>query len=235
VARAAVALAVITLCLTGCGVVNEAKAAVHDVEGNKATVDAFTSKVQNGESTTFSATYVTTGSAPATVTYAVQPPKELAFTDTPTGSAGPSLDLVVNPSGEFSCTPPSAGSGSPWSCVKLDATTAAGQNQLFDVYTPSHWVSFLKGLALAAGIAGDHVTSSTMTVNGFPLQCVDFVAPGVPGTSTICSTAQGILGYVKVASDATSFAITHYTTSPAASLFQTPPGADISASPSGTT
>jgi hypothetical protein len=31
------------------------------------------------------------------------------------------------------------------------------------------------------------------------------VASGVPGTSTICTTAQGILGYVKVASNPNQF------------------------------
>jgi len=49
----------------------------------------------------------------------------------------------------------------------------------------------------------------------------------VPGTSTICSTAQGILGYVKVASDSTSFQITNYSPSPSASLFQVPAGATV--------
>jgi hypothetical protein len=49
----------------------------------------------------------------------------------------------------------------------------------------------------------------------------------VPGTSTICTTAQGILGYVKVASDSTSFEITAFSSSPPASLFELPPGATV--------
>ena len=73
-----------------------------------------------------------------------------------------------------------------------------------------------------------------MTLNGFNMQCVDFVAPGVAGTSTICTTPQNILGYVKVASDSTSFEITKFSASPPASLFQTPPGATITPVPSGT-
>jgi hypothetical protein len=80
---------------------------------------------------------------------------------------------------------------------------------------------------LAAGFAGDKVFSSDKTVNGFAMHCVDFVASGVPGTSTICTTAQGILGYVKVASEPTSFEITSYSTAPSASLFQLPRGAKI--------
>ena len=65
-----------------------------------------------------------------------------------------------------------------------------------------------------AGLAGDKVTTSTMSLNGFDMNCVDLVAKGVTGTSTICSTSQGILGYVKVASDSTSFQITDYSSSP---------------------
>ncbi len=226
------ALAASTFGLTSCGVVNAAKNAVHTVEGNKSTIDAFTSKVQSGESSTFEATYMTTGSSPATVVYAVQPPNKVSFTITPTAGGGAATDLVVNQSGEYSCTPPS-GSTSTWSCQMLDSGSAATQNQIIDFYTPSHWITFLKDFSLAAGIAGDHVTSSTMTVNGFNMQCVDFIAPGVTGTSTICTTPQNILGYVKVASDSTSFEITNYSSSPAASLFETPPGATITPAQSG--
>jgi hypothetical protein len=62
------------------------------------------------------------------------------------------------------------------------------------------------------------------------MNCIDLVARGVTGSSTICSTAQGILGYVKVASNSTSFQITSYSSSPAASLFQLPPGATVTTS-----
>jgi uncharacterized protein YceK len=213
------------LALSGCGVVNSAKMVEHDVEGNKATIDAFNSKLQSGAATTFSATYVTTGSAPATVVYAVQPPEGLAFQTTPASGAG-GVDIIVNSSGEYLCTPPSSGSG-PTSCQKLDPASAQDQNNIFDFYTPAHWVNFLKGLSLVAGFAGDKVTTSTMTVNGFPLQCVDFQASGVAGTSTICSTDQGILGYVRVASSSTSFEIKSYTAGPPASLFELPPGAVV--------
>jgi hypothetical protein len=230
----AVALLLLGFGLTSCSVVTDAKNAVHDVEGNKSTVDAFTNKVKSGESSTFEATYMTTGTSPTTIVYAVQPPTGLSFTETPSGSGTPTVDLIVNSSGEYSCTPPSPGSGSGWSCQKLDSSTAASQNALFDFYTPAHWVTFLNDFSLAAGIAGDKVTTSSMTVNGFALQCVDFVAPGVAGTSTICTTPQDILGYVKVASNSTSFEITSYSASPPASLFQTPPGATITTAQTGT-
>jgi len=82
-------------------------------------------------------------------------------------------------------------------------------------------------VSLVAGLAGDKVTSSTKSLNGFDMNCVDLVAKGVSGTSTICTTSQGILGFVSIASDSTSFQITNYSSSPSPSLFQLPPGATV--------
>jgi hypothetical protein len=210
---------------TGCSAINKVKQDVHTVEGNKSTVDSFTKNLQSTTETPFEATYMTTGSSPATVVYAVDPSSGgLAFHETQTGASASNLQLIVNSSGEYACN---QSGGGAWSCQKLGKADAADQNKIFDIYTPSHWVSFLKGVSLVAGLAGDKVTSSTMSLNGFDMNCVDLVAHGVPGTSTICSTSQGILGYVKVASDSTSFQITNYSSSPSASLFQLPPGATV--------
>jgi hypothetical protein len=217
--------------LGACSALGKVRAVVHDIRGNQATIDAFNTKLQSGAATTFEATYVTTGSAPATIVYAVQPPTGVAFTDTPSGGTGDTtpVHLVVNSSGEYACSEQTA--GGQWSCQKLGTADAATQNQIFNLYTPSHWITFLRDFSLAAGFAGDKVSSSTMTVNGFSMNCVDFVATGVTGTSTICSTAQGILGYVHVASDATSFEIKDFSTSPPASLFELPPGATVTTAP----
>lgn len=214
--------------LTGCSVVQKVRQAVHTVEGNRATVEAFESNVRSGEAATFEATYTTTGSAPATIVYAVKPGTGLAFHDTPS-VANPSgtgnVEVIVNPSGTYACSA-TAGT-SNWTCDKLGAASAKAQSQIYGFYTPSHWVSFLNDFALGAGLAGDAVSRSTQTVNGFRMQCVDLRAPGVAGTSTICTTSQGILGYVKVASDSTSFEITSYSASPADALFELPPGAKV--------
>lgn len=211
---------------SGCSVISKVRQDVHNVESNKATVDSFTQNLQSGQSVPFEATYTTTGSAPATVVYAVDPSSGgLAFHETQTGANASSLQVIVNSAGEFVCN--QSGSGGAWSCQKLAKADAASENKIFDFYTPAHWVAFLKGVSLVAGLAGDKVTSSTMSLNGFDMDCVDLVAHGVPGTSTICSTSQGILGYVKVASDSTSFQITNYSSSPSASLFQLPPGATV--------
>jgi hypothetical protein len=228
----AVALTVAALGFNSCSVIKKVKAAVHDIKGNKATIDSFNAKL-SGAATTFEATYVTTGSAPATVVYAVQPPKGVAFDDTPTGGTGDTtpVHLVVNSTGEYACSQPSA--TAQWTCEKLPTASAKTENEIFNFYTPAHWIGFLRDFSLAAGFAGDKVTSSTKTVNGFAMNCVDFVAPGTPGTSSICSTAQGILGYVKVATDSTSFEITKFSTSPPASLFQLPPGAKVTTAQAG--
>jgi hypothetical protein len=217
--------------ISACSVINTVTTAVHDIQGNKAIVDAFTTKLQSGAPTTFAATYVTTGGSPATIVYAVQPPNGVAFDDAPSGGSGDSttVHLVANSSGEFACSPAS----SQWTCQKLGTASVATENQIFDLYTPAHWVGFLRDFSLAAGFAGDQVTTSSMTVNGFAMSCVDFVAPGVTGTSTICSTSQGLLGYVNVASDLTSFEIQSYSASPPASLFELPPGATVTTAPEG--
>ena len=219
-------VATVGLFATGCSVVNKVRQDVHNVEGNKATIDSFTQNLQSNQSTPFEATYTTTGSSPATVVYAVDPAHGgLAFHETQTGANASNVQVIVNSSGEYTCD--QSGSGGAWSCQMLGQGDAATQNKIFDFYTPSHWISFLKGVSLVAGLAGDKVTSSTMSLDGFSMNCVDLVAQGVQGTSTICSTSQGILGYVKVASDSTSFQITNYSPSPAASLFQLPAGATV--------
>jgi hypothetical protein len=233
----AMALVLTGLGLTSCGVVKAVKQVSHDVESNKATIDTFTGRLKSGEATTFEARYVTTGGSPATVLYAVRPPDDLAFTTTPSAGASTSdslsVHLVVSSSGAYYCMPPaSSGPGSrpAWSCQKLGTASAATRSRVLGVYSPAHWVAFLKGFALAAGFAGDKVTTSSLTVNGFSMQCVDFRAAGVAGVSTICTTAQGILGYVKVASDPTSFQIEAYSADPPASLFRLPAGAKVTTS-----
>jgi hypothetical protein len=212
--------------LTGCAAVKAANTIRHDVANNRATIAAFSNQLQSSPATPFRAAYVTTGSSPATIVYAVQPPHGLTFTYTASGAAT-TTEVIVNSRGEFECTTPiKPGSGVRPHCQRLGRQTAKTENQLFDIYTPSHWVTFLRDFSLAAGFAGDQVSSSTKTVNGFTLNCVDFVAGGA-GKSTICTTAQGLLGYVKVVGDKTKFEITSYSASPAAALFALPPRARI--------
>jgi len=221
-----VVLVAVCALATGCSALSKIKQTVHTVEGNKATIDSFNKDLQSTKDSPFEATYTTTGSSPATVVYAVDPSSGgLAFHETQTGSNASNVQIIVNSSGEYLCN--QSGPASSWSCQKLSTADAATQNKIFDIYTPSHWVSFLQGVSLVAGLAGDKVTSSTKSLNGFDMNCVDLVAKGVSGTSTICTTSQGILGFVSIASDSTSFQITNYSSSPSPSLFQLPPGATV--------
>lgn len=88
-----------------------------------------------------------------------------------------------------------------------------------------------RGYSLAAGFAGVRVVGSRRTVNGFRLRCVDYRTTGVAGTSTARTTARGTLGYSKVAGIPASFEITSYSRSPAATLFELPPGAIVTGPP----
>jgi hypothetical protein len=223
------AVLALSMLLTGCSAIRAIHHAIKAVESNRQQVQAFTQTFKSGSATEFEATYTTTGSSPATVVYAVDPPHDVAFSDTPTAAGSPAFELVANATGEYECTPAS-GATAP-SCQKLAKADAATENEIVDLYTPSHWENLLKGGSLVAGLAGDKVSSSTMSVNGFSLNCIDLVAPGVSGTSTICSTQQGILGYAQVASDPTTFEITKYSTSPPASAFALPPGATVTTTP----
>ena len=126
--------------------------------------------------------------------------------------------------GEYSCSQASPSSG--WTCQKLAKASAVAQNELFSIYTPGHWAAFLEALSIGAGLAGEKVTTSSKTVNGFSLTCVDLSVKR-EGTSSICTTTQGILGYVKVAAQSTSFQIKSYTAAPQASAFRLPPGAKV--------
>ena len=223
-AAAAGAIILIGAGSAGCSVVNKINNIRHTVDSNRATIKTFTETLKQSKTIPFQVTYQTTGSSPATIVYSVQPPTNIAFAETATGSGTSASDLIANASGEYSCSQDTQ--GGQWTCEKLGKASAISQKQLFSIYTPEHWATFLTVLSVGAGLAGDKVTTSSKTVNGFAMNCVDLFAKG-EGTSTICTTSQGILGYVKVAAQSTSFEITKYTATPPASAFQLPPGATV--------
>jgi hypothetical protein len=219
--------------LTGCSVIGAAKKVATTVQGNSAVINLFTTNLSSGQPTSFEVTYKTTGATPSKIVYAVRPPNELAFYETQTGSVGSAglgnFRLIVNSAGEYVCTQVA----STWTCQKLPKSGSNSQRTLLDFYTPAHWINFLKAFSLAAGFAGDKVTSSSAAVNGFTLQCVDYTAAGIPGKSRICSTPEHLLDLVQVAGTSTGFEITAYSSSPAAALFALPPGAKVTTSGAG--
>lgn len=228
--RPAAALAVAAIvAVSGCAAVNAVNKIKNAVQGNEAIIDTFTSRMAATSGMAYEATYTATGTSPGTVTYAVKPPKLLAFSLVPAVSSSIGglgrTDIVATASGAYSCAlVPAPGSG--WTCRKLGAAAAATKNKIVSFYTPSHWVTFLQDFSVAAGFAGDKITQSTKTVNGIRLDCIGFRA-GVPGTSTLCTTSKGILGYVNVVTSAASFEIKSYSLSPPASLFALPRGAKV--------
>lgn len=222
IAAAFGALVMLSAASAGCSVVAKINGIRHGVDSNRAAINAFTDGLRNGKAVPFQATYVTTGSSPVTVTYAVQPAVNVSFSETGTGASA--SKLIASPSGSYACS--HAPSAAHWFCKKLSKANAVAQNQLFAIYTPGHWVSFLHLFAIGAGLAGDKVTTSSKTINGFSMNCVDLFAKG-QGTSTICTTHQNILGYVKVAAQSTAFEIKSYTSAPPASAFRLPPGATV--------
>lgn len=224
IAAAAGVAAVLAGASAGCSVVQKIDKVRHTIEGNRATIKAFTDGLDNAKAVPFQVSYVTTGDSPTTVTYAVQPPQNISFTERASGSDSSSTRLISNSSGAYSCS--QSAPGAQWSCDKLGKASALAQKELFAIYTPGHWVTFLHVFAIGAGLAGDKVTTASKTVNGFAVHCVDLFAKR-EGTSTICTTKQNILGYVKVTSQSTSFQIKSYTPSPPASAFALPPGAAI--------
>src|SRR5580700_9666044 len=128
VRRPAIALAVLglgALGLSACSAIHTIKNAINNVRGNKAVIDGFNSKL-NTAPQTFEAVYTTTGSAPATVTYAAQLPDDVAFTLTPSGGSGDTapVHLVQNSSGQYGCQQ----SSGQWSCAKLTGDTSLSQN-----------------------------------------------------------------------------------------------------------
>jgi hypothetical protein len=230
----AVAALVLGAGVASCGIVSTVKKVAGVVHGNKVIINQFTGKLQSGQPSQFEVTYTTTGSSQTKISYAVQPPHDLAIvvSQASGGPAAGDARFIVNTAGQYSCARAAIGGG--WACTKVPSNSSATPGQLLDIYTPAHWVTFLQDFSLAAGFAGDKITSSSMTVNGFPMQCVDFVASGVPGTSKVCTTAQHLLGYVQVASQSTGFEISAYSTTPDPTLFQVPAGAKITAAKSGT-
>ena len=223
-AAAACALILLGAGSAGCSVVRKINSVRRSVDSNRATIKAFTDGLRNTKTMPFQVTYVTTGDSPATVVYSAQPPKNIAFSETAGGSDTSVSDLIANSSGTYSCS--QAAQGAQWTCEKLGKASATAQHELFAVYTPAHWVTFLEALSIGAGLAGNKVTTSTRTVNGFSMHCVDLFAKG-EGASTFCTTAQDVLGYVRVGAQSTSFEIKSYTSSPPASAFQLPAGATV--------
>ena len=111
---------VAALGLSGCGVV---KAIEHHVEnkvvnaltGHNKVMSTFTTKISTNLDTPYEATYVTTGSSPATITFSGASADDFFF-----AGGTSSGRLLQNSTGSYTCLKSTSGG---WSCTKLSAST----------------------------------------------------------------------------------------------------------------
>lgn len=214
--------------LAGCGNLAKVNGALtrtsHQISANQATVKRVAGTLLAGAKRAFVVTYVTTGGEPLTVTYAARGTRTRSFQITP--KAGPPTHLIVNRHGEYSCAPAVRRGAAP-TCQKLNRLQSLLPNQQLALYTPAHWAQFLEDYTLTATYTSERMSKSVRTVNGFSLHCVNFTQTSAAGTSTICATRQGQLGYAKLAGSTTAFEIQSYSGSPSPSLFGLPAGSKV--------
>ncbi len=216
----------LALGLTGCSAITKAVNAVktvHDVLHGSAAINQLSSKISAGDSGPYDVSYVTTGSAPATISYAADPPTDFAFDDT---TASGELRVFAGSAGQFECN---RSGTARWACDKTDYAGVNTSKMAYALYSGAYWIDFLKIYSVWAALHKVTVSQATMTVNGFKLECAVVVSGTKPNQSTseVCVTSQGILGYVSVAAKSADFEIKSYSPSPPASLFQVPSGATV--------
>lgn len=188
------------------------------------------SKLQTGEASAYDAVYKNTGGSNLTsIEIAEQPPSSFAFKTT--GSSGVS-EVIGTSKGIDACNQ-SSGS-STWTCVNLGTSLAATYEEATQLFTGKYWAGLLETYKADAAAAGVHVTTSSMTAAGVPLQCVTYTGGAVKQGGEVCVTAQGALGYVHSFTTNEVFQLSSYSTSPSASLFQPPAGATVQTIPGGT-
>jgi len=226
----------IALGLTGCTAISKAVKTiktVHNILHGDAAISSLSSKISASDTKAYAVTYLTTGSPPITTVYAASPPHDFAFTTTLSGSH---IDVFASSAGEYGCNRASASGSMGWTCLKLEGTAIDTYKAMYALYSGAYWIDFLKIYSAAAALQGVTVSSSTMSIPGFNLQCV-VLRNKNPKTSPSkwCVTSQGILGYVSVSAKGADFEIKSYSPSPAASLFQLPPGATVTTIPTTTT
>lgn len=218
-------VAVVALALSGCGVVKAIEhKALNELTGRNKVLNTFTSKINTSPDASYEATYVTTGSSPATITFAATPPNDLLFQ-----GGGTSGRLLQNSTGSYACN---QATGGATTCTRLSAQLFNTEKAVYALYSGKYWIDFLRVYSTVAGLAGVSIKASSMTVNGFALSCV-VVNGGKQntGTSTWCETSAGILAYVQAQSNGTAFELKSYSANPPASLFALPAGATVNTLP----
>ena len=113
----------------------QGQAGVHNVEGNKATIDSFTQSLQSNQSTPVRGDVHDDGERAGHRRLRRRPLQRRAgLPRDPDRADASNVQVIVNSSGEYSCN--QSGAGGAWSCQKLGQADAATQNKIFDIYTP---------------------------------------------------------------------------------------------------
>ncbi len=227
----AVVVITVALGLTGCSKVINAIKTVHNVLHQGAAIGALSNKLKSADKNPYEVTYVTTGRNPVTTELASSPPHELAFSTTLSGNI---VHLISNSTGEFACSK-AVSSGATWSCIEGKGAEVEADKAMYALYSGAYWIDFLRIYSAAAALQGIKIHSTSMSVNGFALQCVVITGnKNNPTNSKWCVTSQGVLGYVSVSAKSADFEIKSYSSSPSSSLFQVPAGATITTIPTTT-
>jgi hypothetical protein len=174
-------------------------------------LDALSSSVQAGEKLTFKSVYtVTTASKTEIVTVEQSPPKSVFSTND--GS------VIDTGTASYFCS-----AGATPTC--LDSGISNPLAILSDIFNPATVLSGLKDAQAqaAANAAGYTISFSSGSYAGQSTTCATINGSG--NTAKYCVTKQGILAYVSTTG--ATFALTSYSSSPAASDFALPAGATV--------
>ncbi len=227
----AVVIITVAVGLTGCSKVINAIKTVHSVLHQGAAISALSNKLKSADKNPYEVTYVTTGSTPVTTELASSPPHQLAFSTTVSGKI---LDVISNSTGEFACSK-GVSPGATWSCIEVKGAEVETYKVMYALYSGAYWIDFLRLYSAASALQGIKIHSTSMSVNGFALQCLVITGDkNNPTNSEWCVTSQGVLGYVSVSAKSADFEIKSYSSSPSSSLFQVPVGATITTIPTAT-
>jgi hypothetical protein len=192
--------------------------------GGGNSISQIESKLNSSSTATYDAKYTVSGTADiSSLEVAEQAPSSFAFlASTSSGKE----DLFGDTSKTTACSQ-SSGS-STWQCEDLGTGLGSFAAEL-NVFTGKHWSQILA----AGGVTG--ASTSTMTVAGVASDCVTY-NPNTSVDGEICvASDSGILTYVKDLKTGSTFSLTSYSSSPAASLFQPPAGATVNTLPPGVT
>jgi hypothetical protein len=189
-----------------------------DGSNPESTLNGIAASAQNESKATFKLTYTSqsSGQSPTQVTLEQRPPKQLFLT-----SSG---EILFDGKKTYYCS-----TSKPVTCISYGSANESPLGALIGVYSTSTYIEAMKGWEslIAARIGGYHISFSNKTFAGQKSVCVTWSYHG--SSAQYCVTDKGILAYV--GSSSSSFKLTSYSGSAAASDFKLPKGATMTKLP----